>query len=448
MHATLKGQKRFPRHCESGRLIELSSPLTPSAFVERLLEAEEPVWCRWDRDLPALLSELIAVAHRDWKIPALDPSLRGRWQERKRWRRLFWLLDRLTPLSQAEVFEPFRDRGRALFAWGRRLSPDRRHLIIATARDADWRDACMQAWCASCRDEALPALLDWTEAWKSVPKVIHHMGRFPEEEFHDRATDETVRYQLLCEHLAKACARFRGGDESARSLARPVIHRVLRMTLRHAATLTPGPDGDAYQSQEHWQAWLERILATPAFAQVAEASGEFLRWWYAPCLPNVGQYNALWVWAHMHRKGDWETLVQSASYHDERFIYDRLAEIMPFDALSAWRRMIQHQSQDRGQMQAFCRWLPVAYTQVLQSHFSHPDAEWAACAYQCHLAKSPWPVLSWEWQRREALPSWQTRLLDRRLFAPEALLPHPFVEDIQDAENDFRLEEPFSRRGI
>jgi hypothetical protein len=72
----------------------LLSQLAPSAFVERLLEDENAIWYRWDGDIPALLRELIAVAHREafW-----EPVERGPLGSRTRGRRarVFWLLDRL-----------------------------------------------------------------------------------------------------------------------------------------------------------------------------------------------------------------------------------------------------------------------------------------------------------------------------------------------------------------
>ena len=82
------------------------------------------------------------------------------------------------------------------------------------------------------------------------------------------------------------------------------------------------------------------------------------------------------------------------------------------------------------------------------AHFDHSDSERGACAYQAHLAKSPEPVLLHEWQQEGNLRGWQVKLLDRRLFAPRAVRPGPFVEDIQNAEADFRLEDPFSRREL
>jgi hypothetical protein len=121
---------------------------------------------------------------------------------------------------------------------------------------------------------------------------------------------------------------------------------------------------------------------------------------------------------------------------------------MPSDRLEEWDQLFLCQYEDHGQMRAFCQWLPPEYADVLRSHFDHSDQDWRTCAYHGYLAKAPEAVLQHHWRRRDDLPAWQVRLLDRRLFAPSAVRPGPVVEDIQDAEMDCRLEDPFSRRGI
>src|SRR2546430_6104632 len=76
--ATRNADLMFPSH------------LTPFAFIERLLEAEYPVWYRWDQDLPALLQELTAAAHREFQSePKVEPGL-GSVYRYRRGRRLFW----------------------------------------------------------------------------------------------------------------------------------------------------------------------------------------------------------------------------------------------------------------------------------------------------------------------------------------------------------------------
>jgi hypothetical protein len=248
----------------------------------------------------------------------------------------------------------------------------------------------------------------------------------------------------MCAHLAAAAQRFRDGEEFERGSARASIHRLLRWSLKDAAAAAPCPAGSIPQSGEEWSNWLEHALASSAFAEVAQAAGEFLTWWGR----RKDESDARWVWVHCHGPNDWQRLHQLALQYSERFIFDRLAEIAPPGELDAWDTLVLHECEDHGQIGAFCRWLPPEYAGVLRSHFGHSGSDWAACAYQCYLAKSPQPVLFHEWRRREEKPGWQVKLLDRRLFAPEAIRPGPVVVDTQDAEYDFRLEEPFSRRGL
>ena len=304
--------------------------------------------------------------------------------------------------------------------------------------------ARLLAWCDSCPGDELPSLLNWPETWQRV--LILKGGWFlpppyPEDEYYHRCRDHAVRSRDLCAHLAAAAQRFRDGGDVEGSLAKANIRRLLHWSLRDAAAAAPCPTQAIPQSSEEWSSWLEHTLATPPLADTARSVGEFPTWWDQ-------ERWARWVWVHCHGPSDWQKLHQLAVQYSERFIFDRLAEITPPDQLDAWDTLVLHECEDHGQIGAFCRWLRPEYAGVLRSHFDHSDSDWAACAYQCYLAKSPQPVLFYEWRRREEKPGWQVKLLDRRLFAPEAIRPGPVVEDIQDVEYDFRLEDPFSRRGL
>ena len=97
-------------------------------------------------------------------------------------------------------------------------------------------------------------------------------------------------------------------------------------------------------------------------------------------------------------------------------------------------------------IQAFCRWIPAHFSEVLRDHFNHPDRDWGACAYQNYLAKTPEPILQHWFKLVDEVPGWQAKLLDRRLFAPEGVRPAAIVEDIQSVEGDLRLQDPFNHR--
>jgi len=352
---------------------------------------------------------------------------------------VYWLLDRLAEFTDGGIFEPFIGASSyAMFAWGRRLNPDERNRLVAERLAS----ARLLAWCDSCPRADLPSLLEWRETWRPVLKA----GGFPpppdpEDEFYQRCGNRTVRLREMCAHLEAAARSFRQGGEVETSLARASIHSLLHWTVKDAAVGASCLAESMPDCSEEWSRWLAQTLAAPAFTDIATAAGEFLGWL-------TGEFNARWLWTYCHGPNDWQKLHQLALQCDDWFVYDHLADIMPPDRLEEWDSLVLWESEDHGQMRAFSRWLPPEYAAVLRSHFDHSDSEWGACAYQAYLAKSPEPVLVHEWRRRESLPAWQVKLLDRRLFAPEAVRPGPIVEDVQDAEADFRLEDPFSRRGL
>jgi hypothetical protein len=424
----------------------LSSQIAPFAFVERLLEAEDPIWYRWDQDVPALINEATRAAHQEFaKLP--DGTGRERHLAYYRRKRLIWLLDRLVPKAESAHFEPFIANGSAVFAWGRRLRPEERHLLIeaaASPASGVWYESKILAWCESCAEEEVTSLLDWAEPWEPVfrAKGVCPLLPIPEREFFRRYRDRPLRHSLMCAHLATAAHRFREGGDFDRDVVRGTVHLLLRLLLIDSAA--PCPTEPIPDSAENWKAWLDQILTTAAFADVRDAGGEFLNW-YGHVDPERA---ARRLWVSCHGPDDWRQLHQLALQNSDCFIYARLADVMPVDRLDLWDSLVLYESEDNGQMRAFCRWLPAEYADVLRSHFDHSDADWGACAYQAYLAKAPEAVLQHQWRRRESLPGWQVRLLDRRLFAPPSIRPGPVVEDIQEAEWDFRLEEPFSRRGI
>jgi hypothetical protein len=427
----------------------LSSQLAPCEFLVRLLEKEEPVWYRWDQDVPALIDELTRAAHREFaKSPG--QTVRERHSAHYRRRLLIWLLDRLVPITDSAHFKPFLASDCGVFAWGRRLKSEERRLLIelAASKSPDVPDEpYILAWCASCPEEEMTSLLDWVEPWEPLfrAKGVSPLLPVPEREFFRRCKDKRLRRSLMCVHLAAAAQRFREGqDSSDRAVVRGSIHALLRLLLFD--TGAPCPTEQIPDCAESWKAWLDRILTTAAFADVAAAAGEFLSW-YGGHIDTDRAARHLWV--SCHGADDWERLHQFALQHDDSFIYDRLAEIMPPDRLEEWDWLVLHQSEDKGRMRAFCRWLPAEYADVLRTHFDHSDADWGACAFHAYLAKAPEPVLQHQWRRRADLPGWQVRLLDRHLFAPLSIRPGPVVEDIQEVEWwDFRLADPFSRRGI
>ena len=153
---------------------------------------------------------------------------------------------------------------------------------------------------------------------------------------------------------------------------------------------------------------------------------------------------SVWIWRH--GKADWEQLYRTGGFRSQdREYFDRLAQIVPQDKLEIWDGLVMCDF-NLNKLQAFCRWIPPIYAEVLRDHLNHPDRDWGACAYQNYLAKTPEPILQHWFKLVDDLPMWQAELLDRRLFAPERVRPSAVLEDIQAVEGDLRLQDPFNHR--
>ncbi len=274
--AILKGQCASPASADRGALQSLSSKLTPFAFVERLLEAEDPIWYRWNEDVSALINEATRAAHQEFAKSPGGGTDRERHLAYHRRKRLIWLLDRLVPKADRAHFEPFIANGSAVFAWGRRLKPEERHLLIevaASPASGVWYESSVLAWCDSCPDEEVASLLDWAEPWAPVFKTkrVSPLLVIPEQEFFRRYKDHSLRRSLMCAHLAAAARRFREGGDFDRGVFRGSIHSLLNLLLGDSDA--PCPTGPIPDSAENWKTWLNQILTAAAFADVAAGAG-------------------------------------------------------------------------------------------------------------------------------------------------------------------------------
>jgi hypothetical protein len=121
---------------------------------------------------------------------------------------LIWLLDRLAPKSDGSIFEPFLDHYLGIYAWGRRLPPERRIELVrvplpacdlGSSRRRLFLQALLIASCDSCPNENLNSLLAGPDCWGPVlewPDVSWLPSL--EEEFYRRSTHAgTRREQLL-----------------------------------------------------------------------------------------------------------------------------------------------------------------------------------------------------------------------------------------------------------
>ena len=434
------------------------SPLSPPVFVERLIEAEAPIWFRWDRDELALLQALFAVAHREFSSqPPVGANQYDLSHLSLRRTRLLWLLDRLAPESDAELFEPYRSHELAIYAWGRRLPQDRRDELtrfpVTPATPGHWTrrmvlQALIFAWCDSCPDDNLNSILDWSEHWRPVLE-FHDVCWLPhpEDEFYRRCTDIEARRQSMIVSLRRNLTLLNNPDNTTHELAHRIAFRLWTHLLRDVAVQNPAAE-QVHSTPEQYMAWLDSTLSLPAFSDVAELGRDLLKI-RGERGPDEYVARSLWIWRH--GKDNWKQLYwHSGMFRDDWIsgrILDRLAEIVPPDELETWGALVLCEFKDE-RIRAFCRWLPPRYAEVLRDHFNHPEPDWANCAYQNYLAKAQEPVLRLRWNQVRDLSARQAELLDRRLFAPERVRPAAVIEDIQTVEGDLRLRDPFNHRAF
>lgn len=357
--------------------------------------------------------------------------------------------DRLLPESEANAFEQHLDNALGIYAWARRLPPERRgeltRFAVTPPIPGNWDrrkvfEALLLGWCDSCPDD-LSSLLEWPEHWKSVLE-FHDVCWLPhpEEEFYRRCASIKERRAQLVLSLQQNLPSLDGPDQLTRELAGYSARCTFRLLLREIAIQNPHAE-PLPLSDEAWDVWFKQKLESPAFNELAGLGRDLLK--AQPYLRYLAR--SLWLW--LHGDDDWEPLYRSSglSFEDSRY-FERLAEIVPPEKLEIWDGLVMSDSRFE-RIHAFCRWLPAKYAEVLQDQFNHPDRDWAACAYQNYLAKTPEPILQHWFKLFDDLPGWQLELLDRRLFAPEPVRPAPLLEDIQTVEGDLRLEDPFNHRG-
>jgi len=428
------------------------SQLSGSAFLERLLEAEGPIWHRWDRSVSALVDALALAARDEFSRP--EPAPREHDATVRR-RRLVWLLDRVAPTAALDLFEPFRTEELAIYAWGRRLPLSRRNELtkfpIMPDTSGNWGrrmviQALMLSWSDICPNEELHSILSWAQSWRSVLKQgdicwLHD----PEDEFYHRSKDVQARYNPMLAALQKTADLQDDPDETMHEIGLTSASQLLMYLLRDVAIQNPAAV-PFHTTPEQYRPWLDETLSSDPFRDVSKAGRDLLK---VRRERGTDEYLARSLWIWLHGKNDWEQLFEvSGMFRDDWIsgqVLIRLAEIVPEDELETWGTLVTWDS-DESRIRAFCRWLPTKYAEVLREHFNHPERDWGACAYQNYLSKAPEPVLRLLWRRFEDLPQWQAVLLDRRLFAPQSVRPAAVVEDIQTVEGDLRLQDPFNHR--
>jgi hypothetical protein len=409
-------------------------------FSELALESNQPVWHQWDGDRAALLSTIVSLAQAE-----TDCELKTQEARKRRFRQM-WLLDRLAPEDNSQLLEPFAVESYGVYAWGRRLTPERRkelpELKVPVPNKAWERTRYLQfsllAWCDSCPQDQIDSLLYWPDHWwPAMLPSDHGWMPSPVREFYRRYTEGSPKRR---ERMFSAIERYLSVldhcNDAMRSNVLRYVLDVWLILLRDVAVENPSQEPQA-PSSDDLTSLFESTLIESSFAKLAEIDR------FLPDSPNRNRW-AKWLWVWRHSDATWMDLHSYALWNHDEHVFDRLAEITPKDEMEAWDDLLINQPADNGEMRSFCKWIAPRYAEALRDHFQHNDRDSRTCAYLNYLSKASEPILKHHWRRVDEMPLWQTKLLDRRLFAPEPARPSDLLEERQLMIADPRLEDPFT----
>ena len=417
--------------------------IDPVRFVERVLESDAPVWHLWDGEDAKLISTLALIAQAEC-ASTKAPTTRA---IEVRLARLMWLLDRLTPENDNSILEPYLASARGVYAWGRRLPSERRNELLTIplpVGNKNWQRTryvqfLLLAWCDSCPRDQIETLLDWHEQWWPA-LLLSDKGWLPSpvREFYRRCAEPPIaRRERIYTAIEKYLGLLGHDDDATRSEARRLVLVAWLILLREVATENPSSNLGAYPPED-LPRWFDLTLSEEPFSRLAEIDRVL------PVSPNRNQHWARWVWIWRHSRANWRNLHEYALCNPDERVFERLVEITPEDDLEPWDDLLFGRSEDHGEMRAFCRWVQPRFAEALREHFFHSDSDWRTCAFLSYVSKTSEPQLRHLWRGESGMPAWQTRQLDRRLFAPEAARPAALLEDRQKIIADPRLRDPFT----
>lgn len=453
--------------------------LALSSFLDLLFESNEPVWCYWDENLPALTSAL--------KDRLCDYF--RRYQQEKNYSDekfshynkislALWLLDRLLPLDDNSIFVPFLGEKalhklehikytytpvschphiRAIYAWGRRLSAEQRNQIFAIPFNQSAEigkftafclinQAALAAWIETCPADQSSSLFTWPDLcdlYQSPhpPKTTKLLT----DEYIRRNADRNERLSVLAASAEKLIEhRKEYGKWDWGVIRSDLLNNILRQIIKDMApefsSTEESPPIANKDSVEALFKWFLSILARTGYSTIADL--------YQHLNPHREGYSlAILFWIETM---NWPQLEERMHRLEKLSPYDfinRMVEIVPPERLDVWETVLELKRYYP--ITAFCRWLRPEYREVLLWHCNPYELnDEAICAFYAYLSMTPRPLLEAMWKRTELIPSWQAQALDRYLYAPEPIKPPPFLWDVQCAEADPRLEDPLTCRGL
>ncbi len=443
--------------------------LPVSSFLDLLFAGSAPVWHQWDGDRKALIEAVEGRLMREIADAGERSSPLSHFRVMNTG---LWLLDRLLPLEEREVFLPYIGKealrnlglnvpepvetvpwGRAVYAWSRRLeASDRQQIFAIPVGEGNDSAICwpyqgaMIAWAETCPTDEAAYLFDWPDLreqhWTDVP---HWSGNPLIGEYVARVHDARARVSEMTIALARLVARMKQSpraDYPRSSLAQEILRQILRDL---APTFSP-PDGPMPRDSEAWSDWIRTELAGAAYQVLADL--------YERLYPRPLRHPlAAAFWVQRHDVNTWERLIHDLEVLDRLCGYaviEHLVTIVPSDELAAWQPVLSLPQKGNYPIVALCQWLQPEFRDVLALYTTkrQPNDNVAPCAYQAYLHKTPRVVLEEFWGEHQNFPLWQLLTLDRYLFALQPVKPMPVVWDAQEVEADLRLEDPLNGRGM
>lgn len=368
---------------------------------EDLLYGRRPAWYVVGGDRERLVAACI-----DWLTPERvstrdfsDPTPH----------RATWILDRLLPLDEIELFRRLNSYTRwlpSLYALFRR-SPADMDSVTAERFGHGESDAVETAWVDTRASD--DDLLGWHAEClrRGWPADSLHFPPVAVVEYCRRAPDSARLVSYL---------------EDAPVHEVPVIlHRLMRLVA-----------GSVPRTEEP-EPGLETRLTEAGFETLAKAVAARIK--PRPAVPIIEvelvfgrgvSDSDLWesnftqtLWIAQQTADDVDRLVAVAPYIAEW----RLGEIIPSDRPDLWERVFKA-APDAGAslLKAFCRWCTTTQMHLLVPYFDHEDRECAASAFEAFLALAPPDEVEDLAEERDRA-DWQIELLDRWMHAPPELRP-------------------------
>jgi hypothetical protein len=429
-----------------------SYKLLPSS-IESILYQTAPTWHNVTEDTSELSEELIKF------LEGFDGEERYWFNKNNKdfhaIKLAIWILDKLLPEDESEIFYSLHQRFKSndfqwlIFAWARRLDLSKEKLMF----DERWFKkerigrsfrGAIYGWLELAKKRNPDHLLQWWQLCKDNNLNV-------EDDWYS-SSNIIDDYALLKEDKQDAInnllevARQKKGEKSYNT---PITSRCLRVIINLIAETVELSPQEKPESNEELFDFLVNCLNKYGFPNVADFCKE-------ACIPNKGygliKGIAKRLWVRSLYNIPWDELKEKIYEIEDQMPYEglRLLEkVVPHEALEIWHIFFMFHERGLFPIGAFCRWLPNDFRDVLIPFFTYHDLEVAACAYQSYLYKTPKTVLDYNWNydlERKRTPFWQLQILDRYLFAPDAIKPPCVVHDVQEVEYDMRLHDPLNIR--